>query len=311
MGKPILRLGFTDTFGAIVNFFVTQLSKEFEVIRDDVNPDYLIFGDRNFGNNNMEYNNKRCIKIFYTGENERPQSYVCHYAISFDHVDTENQYRLPLYVIYDFDNQHRNVPNSTDYSRDPSDLNKKFKDKFCSFVVKNGACAKRNYFFQRLNEYKRVDSAGPLFNNMGAILERGEGAVAAKVKFLNDYKFNLCFENSSHAGYVTEKLYEAYMGGTIPIYWGSPTVECDFNPKAFLNWHDYQDDEAFMQAIIDVDTKPELYEQMYLEPLFNNWKEPYNKYMDMDRFLNWFKKNVYKGELNNEAPRFNYNSDRN
>lgn len=311
MGKPVLRLGFVDTFGAIMNFFVTQLSEDFEIVRDDANPDYLIFGDRNFGNRNGEYNNKKCIKIFYTGENERPENYQCHYAVSFDHVDTENQYRLPLYVIYDFDNQHRNVPNSTDYVRDPSDLHKKFNDKFCSFVVKNGACAKRNYFFQRLSEYKRVDSAGPLFNNMGEILERGEGAVAAKVKFLNDYKFNLCFENSSHPGYVTEKLYEAYMGGTVPIYWGSPTVECDFNPKAFLNWHDYQDDEAFIEAIIEMDTKPELYEQMYLEPLFNNWKEPYNKYMDMDRFRKWFKKNVYKGEFNHEEPRFNYNSNRN
>lgn len=298
MTKPVLKLGFTDTNEAIANFFVTILSEDFDVVRNDVSPDYLIFGDRNFGNNNLMFNNKRCIKIFYTGENERPANYACHFAISFDHIDDDRHYRLPLYVIYDFDNQHRNVTNTKDVNREPSDLIKKFKDKFCSFVVKNGACEKRNYFFQRLNEYKRVDSAGPLFNNVGYILQRGDGAVEAKMKFLNDYKFNLCFENSSHAGYTTEKLYEAYMFGTVPIYWGSTTIECDFNPKAFLNWHDYQDDDAFMEAIIEVDTKPELYEQMYLEPLFNSWKEPYNKYLDMNRFRNWFKKNVYKGVLN-------------
>jgi hypothetical protein len=298
MTKPILRLGFTDTFESIINFFVTILSEDYNIIRDDVNPDYLIFGDRNFGNNNVNYNDRRCIKIFYTGENERPNNYHCNYAISFDHVDNEQQYRLPLYVIYDFDNQHRDVNNTKTVDRDPSDLIKKFNDKFCSFVVKNGACGKRNYFFQRLNEYKRVDSAGPLFNNMGYILQRGDGAVEAKMKFLNDYKFNLCFENSSYAGYTTEKLYEAYMFGTVPIYWGSTTIECDFNSKAFLNWHDYQDDDAFMEAIIEVDTKPELYEQMYMEPLFNSWKEPYNKYMDMNRFRSWFKKNVYKGMIN-------------
>lgn len=298
MTKPVLKLGFTDTNEAIANFFVTILSEDFDVIRDDVSPDYLIFGDRNFGNNNLMFNNKRCIKIFYTGENERPANYACHFAISFDHMDDDRHYRLPLYVIYDFDNQHRNVTNTKDVNREPSDLIKKFKDKFCSFVVKNGACEKRNYFFQRLNEYKRVDSAGPLFNNVGYILQRGDGAVEAKMKFLNDYKFNLCFENSSYAGYTTEKLYEAYMFGTVPIYWGSTTIECDFNPKAFLNWHDYQDDDAFMEAIIEVDTKPELYEQMYMEPLFNSWKEPYNKYLDMNRFRNWFKKNVYKGVLN-------------
>lgn len=298
MTKPILKLGFVDTFGSISNFFTTILSEDYEIVRNDINPDYLIFGDRNFGNTNHIFNDKRCIKIFYTGENERPSNYACHYAISFDHIDDDRHYRLPLYVIYDFDNQHRDVANTKTMNRDPSDLLKKTDDKFCSFVVKNGACEKRNYFFQRLNEYKKVDSAGPLFNNVGYILERGDGAVAAKMKFLNDYKFNICFENSSYAGYATEKLYEAYMFGTVPIYWGSPTIDCDFNTKAFLNWHDYQDDDAFMEAIIEVDTKPELYEQMYMEPLFHSWKEPYNKYLDMNRFRIWFKKNVYKGVIN-------------
>lgn len=311
MEKPVLRLGFVDTFDAIANFFTNILSEDFTIIRDDVSPDYLIFGDRNFGQRNIEYNNKRCIKIFYTGENERPSNYACHYAISFDHIDDDRHYRLPLYVIYDYDNQHRDVTNTTNVDREGNDLLKKFNDKFCSFVVKNGACEKRNVFFQRLNEYKRVDSAGPLFNNVGYILQRGDGAVQAKMKFLNDYKFNLCFENSSYAGYATEKLYEAYMGGTVPIYWGSTTIECDFNPKAFLNWHDYQNDDDFLNAIIEVDQTPELYEEMYLQPLFNSWKEPYNKYLDMNRFRKWFRTNVYKGVLNNEPTRFNYNSNSN
>lgn len=298
MGKPVLRIGFTDTFDAISNFFINILSDDYEIVRDDINPDYLIFGDRNFGNSNVTYNTKRCIKIFYTGENERPQNYAYHFAISFDHIDDDRHYRLPLYVIYDYDNQFRDVINTKTVDRDPSDLIKKFKDKFCSFVVKNGACEKRNYFFQRLNEYKKVDSGGPLFNNIGYVLTRGDGAVQAKMEFLRDYKFNLCFENSSHAGYATEKLYEAYMFGTVPIYWGSTTIDCDFNTKAFLNWHDYQDDDKFFEAIVEIDQNPELYEQMYMEPLFNSWKEPYNKYMDMNRFRNWFKKNVYRGVLN-------------
>jgi hypothetical protein len=302
MNKPLLKLGFTDTFGAIENFFTNILTEEYEIVRDDVNPDYLIFGDRNFGNNNVNYNNKRCIKIFYTGENQRPWDYQCHYAITFDHIDDDRHYRLPLYVIYDYDNKHRNLPHAEIFNRSPEDLNKKYKDKFCSFVVKNGACEKRNYYFHKLSEYKTVDSAGPLFNNVGHILPRGENSVAAKLDFLKDYKFNLCFENSSYPGYATEKLYEAYCAGTIPIYWGSSTIACDFNEKAFLNWHDYQDDEMFLQVIQKFDQSPEMYEEMYLQPLFRD--KPFfegfihNKYMDLNRFRNWFNKNVYKGVIN-------------
>ena len=292
-----LRLGFTDTFGAIENFFTKVLSEKYEVIRDDANPDYLIFGDKNFGNNNSMYDSKNCFKIFYTGENERPWDYKCHNSITFDHFEFEGKnYRLPLYVIYDYDNHFRDAPNTSNIDRGLIDLIGKNKE-FCSFVVKNGGCQKRNDWFHKLNEYKPVASGGPLFNNIGYVLPRGEESVSAKLKFLNSYKFNLCFENSSYPGYATEKLYEALCAKTVPIYWGSPTIEVDFNTKAFLNWHDYQDDEAFFEAIKEIDETPELYEEMYMAPMFADYQKV-NKFFDKDRFIDWFDKNVYKGVIN-------------
>lgn len=291
-----LRLGFTDTFDSIENFFIKILSERFNVVRDDVNPDYLIFGDKNFGNNNVKYDNKNCIKIFYTGENARPWDYRCHYSISFDHHEFDGKnYRLPLYVVYDYDNHFRDVPNTSTVFRVPSDLN--ISKGFCSFVVKNGGCEMRNKWFHKLQEYKPVASGGPLFNNIGYVLPRGDEAVQAKLKFLNSFKFNLCFENSSYPGYATEKLYEALCAKTVPIYWGSPTIEVDFNPKAFLNWHDYGNDKDFFEAIKEIDQTPDLYEEMYLQPMFADYQKV-NKFFDKDKFLNWFENNVYKGTLN-------------
>lgn len=291
-----LRLGFTDTFGAIENFFTEVLSNEYEIIRDDENPDYLIFGDKNFGGNNVNYDNKNCIKIFYTGENERPWNYRCHYAITFDHIDSDQHYRLPLYVIYDYDNQKRNVPHSSNCYRELHDLSG--NKGFCSFVVKNPGCEKRNNFFHRLNEYKPVTSAGPLFNNHPP-LARGEDSVKSKLEFLPKFKFNLCFENSTYPGYLTERLYEALCAKTIPIYWGSGTAGLDFNPKAFLNWHDYKNDEEFIKAIIELDQNEEKYMEMYMQPMFNN-NEKKNKYFYDEYILDWFDKNVYKGVINGQ-----------
>ena len=291
-----LKLGFTDTFGGVENFFTKILSERFEVVRDDANPDYLIFGDKNFGSNNVNYDNKNCLKIFYTGENERPWDYRCHFSISFDHHEFDGKnYRLPLYVIYDYDNHFRDVPNTSTIRRSPSDLNE--RKEFCSFVVKNGGCEMRNKWFHKLNEYRQVASGGPLFNNIGYILPRGEESVQAKIKFLNSYKFNLCFENSSYPGYATEKLYEALCAKTIPIYWGSPTIEVDFNPKAFLNYHDFGNDQDFFEAIKEIDQVPDMYEEMYLQPMFADYQKV-NKFFDKDKFLNWFEHTVYKGVLN-------------
>lgn len=292
--KKILRLGFTDTFAQ--DFFTEVLSERFEVIRDDDNPDYLIFGDKNFGSNNVTFDGKKCIKIFYTGENARPWEYRCHFSISFDHHEFDGlNYRLPLYVLYDHDNHKRNVANTSTIDRDPSDL--LVKKKFCSFVVKNEACQMRNNWFRKLDAYKGVDSAGPLYNNVGYILPRGEQSVAAKLQFLNNYKFNLCFENSSYPGYATEKLYEALCAKTVPIYWGSPTIEVDFNPKAFLNWHDYKNDDDFFEAIKEVEEDPFRYEEMYMQPMFADYQKT-NKFFDKEAFLNWFERKVYQGVFN-------------
>jgi len=286
-----LRLGFTDTIEPFAEFFIETLGREYEIERDDQNPDYLIFGDRNFGENNVNYNTKNCIKILYTGENQRPWDYQCHYAITFDHFDTSNHYRLPLYVIYDFDNTRRGSPRISNRLTNSSPT----KRGFCSFVVKNGGCEMRNQFFHKLCGYKKVDSAGPLFNNTGITLNHvGHDAIWTKMEFISKYKFNMCFENASHPGYATEKLYEALVGGTVPIYWGSPTIALDFNPKAFLNWHDYQDDDLFIEAIQQIDSDDQLYIDMLNQPMLAES----NKVFDMDRFRRWFSKNVYRGVIN-------------
>jgi hypothetical protein len=288
-----LRLGFTDTIKPFEEFFTEVLSRQYDIERDDENPEYLIFGDRNFGTNNMQpkYRHDKCVRIFFTGENQRPAHYDCHYSISFDH-ENRNNYRLPLFVIYDWDNKRKGIANSDNCDRDIMDIMGKPRE-FCSFVVKNGGCEMRNNFFHKLSQYKKVDSAGPLFNNVGYVLEGGDRAVQAKAEFLPKYKFNLCFENSSYPGYATEKLFEALVFKTIPIYWGSPTIEADFNPRAFLNWDDYQDSDRLIEAIKQVDQNEGDFTNMYLEPMFNWWVKP--KVFDLDRLVFWFNKYVYRG----------------
>ena len=57
-----LKLGFADTFGSVPIFFTELFSQRYNVIRDDENPDYLIFVDRNFGTSNEIFNDRN-VKI--------------------------------------------------------------------------------------------------------------------------------------------------------------------------------------------------------------------------------------------------------
>lgn len=300
MDKKKLRLGFTDYFPPLDEFFTEVFSSRYEVERDDENPDYLIFCDETFGTENTKSIEKpNQIRIFYTGENRRPENYKCHYAITFDHHDISQHYRLPLYVIDHWIMVRKlGMPSIWDIVRARNDLDS--KSGFCGFVSGNGVCPERNMAFHALNGYKQVDAAGPLFNNV-PIIPRGVEAARNKNEFLQKYKFNLCFENSTYPGYCTEKLFHAFYMKTIPIYWGSPTAAMDFNPKAFVNYHDFGDFQEMLNYVVWLDRNDDAYRDMYMQPIFNPDRQaPYinsNKYFNMNRFLNWFDRNVYKGVL--------------
>ena len=49
-----------------------------------------------------------------------------------------------------------------------------------------------------------------------------------------DYKFTLSFENMATPGYLTEKLFNAYLAWVVPVYWGDPDVDELVNTDAFV-----------------------------------------------------------------------------
>jgi len=284
-----ITVGFTDYYKPIDEFFISVLSRRYNVIRDDINPNYLFFCDETFGTNNLKYDPNRVLKIFFTGENRRPWNYQAHAAITFDHLDGPSNYRLPLYVVEDwYQTTKLGLPSILDVDRDTSVE----RTNFCSFISANPASLDRNEAFHILSYYKKVDSGGPLFNNIGYILPRGSDAQLHKLKFMSDRKFNLCYENGSYPGYVTEKLFHALYAGVVPIYWGSPTVELDFNPDAIISRHNFSTFEEMLDKVKEIDHSYEMYHDMIDQPIFSNQGRDV---MNLDRFLDWFDRHIYLG----------------
>lgn len=288
MTKPKLKLGFTDYYKTLDDFFMSVLSMSFDIERDDANPDYLIFCDETFGQNNLKYDPNKVVKIFFTGENRRPYNYQAHHAISFDHLDGNQFYRLPLYVLDNWVQKENGVP---DMLKLPMEY-AKYEDRewFCGFVAGNGASEYRNKMFHSLNEYKPVMSGGPLFNNIGGVLPRD---VKSKIDFFRKCRFSLCFENSSWPGYCTEKIMHGFIARTVPIYWGSPTVEMDFNLDTFISRHMFVSDNEFIDYIIKVDSMPAVWNSMVNR--HNPLEEHHTNNWDLHRFNRWFLENVYRG----------------
>jgi len=125
----------------------------------------------------------------------------------------------------------------------------------------------RSQIFDLLSEYKKVNSGGRWRNNVG-------GRVPDKKAFQSKHKFVIAFENCTHCGYLTEKFADAAASNAIPIYWGDPDIATLFNPKAFINCHDFDSFDAVVSKVKEVDTNKALYHQMLAEPWFPDEKEP-------------------------------------
>jgi len=72
----------------------------------------------------------------------------------------------------------------------------------------------------------RYGHAPPLlyWRHRGEILSVYKGVARSKLETLARYKFALCYENMAMPGYVTEKLFDCFFAGTIPVYLGAPDV---------------------------------------------------------------------------------------
>ena len=258
MKNPI-KVKFTDFWTGQVSGKVENnpiyklLKKNFNVELNDA-PDFLIYDS-----NGWEFLRYDCPRIFYTGENHRPNFDQCDFAFSFDYPFTERNYRLPLYRIWG------GYEDLLEPRRSLKDIST--RKSFCCFLASNSVPL-RNDFFHLLSNYKIVHSGGSLFNNIGQRVPHG-----GEVNWMSNFKFSIVFENSAYPGYTTEKLMRALLADTIPIYWGNPLVGKDFNQNAFINVSDYDTLDQVVERVKEIDQNPTLYQAMLAEPYLPGGKE--------------------------------------
>jgi alpha(1,3/1,4) fucosyltransferase len=67
------------------------------------------------------------------------------------------------------------------------------------------------------------------------------GKVASKNAAMRAYKFAIAYENASFPGYVTEKIFDAFFAGCVPIYIGAPDVTEYIPPETFIDKRNFRD----------------------------------------------------------------------
>lgn len=267
-----MNISFSDFWPGFIdknNFFVDLLRSIFEeinVVPFGEKTDILIYSC--FGENHLKANRNQIKKIFYTGENIRPNYNHCDFSLSFDFDSYGGKnYRFPFWMLHIdwFKKKGYEDPVYVHPLEDISSnlFSRKNKGKFCSIVFNNPSSPRNETIELFKNNYKKIDCFGSFCKNS---FSRGEDK---KLDLISNYKFNVCYENAIFPGYYTEKLFHAKLAGCVPIYWSDKNIFKDFNTKCFINLTDFYDNiGAMIEYVKEVDSNDKLYKSYVEEPMF-------------------------------------------
>ena len=64
-----------------------------------------------------------------------------------------------------------------------------------------------------------------------------------------DYKFSLCFENTSSRSYITEKIFDCFVNKIIPIYLGAPNIKNYVPENCFIDYRNFNNDQELIDFL--------------------------------------------------------------
>lgn len=185
----------------------------------------------------------------------------------------------------------------------PTSINKKLeiKEKLCVMISTNRVSSVENELYtERLNairwfeknrpldfdlygmgwdEYSinsikpiRIINRSILFRRVmhymfGAKYPSYRGTVLSKIRVINKYRFTICYENVQNVpGYITEKIFDAFVSGCVPIYLGANNIkeyvpsECFIDKRNFASYSDLysyistMSDSKYLQYLENIET---------------------------------------------------------
>jgi len=311
----ITRQGFASScMNYVLSYFKRCLGMHYNVIVDPYDPDIVIHSSLYHGSEpdswlTMElgiptpqisydpatHPSKKFL--FYSGEwadcigsVRLPNMWgICNAPVEHSRYLQQASVAQDIWAIYD-EAMITDEPTQWLLSRDYELISKR-NVRFCS-VVQASKPPHRIAAYEELCKYKQIDGAGGFANNINEsesgvnrdafkqiYRNRPDGiSIRQKILFESNYKFSLAIQFVCVPHLIVEKIAHAFCAGTIPIFWGNPKIlEFGWNPKAFINLHDYESEVgnwmtidwgAVRSRIASIDTDESIRRKMIEEPIF-------------------------------------------
>lgn len=216
------------------------------------------------------------IRIFFTWENVGKDRFSQYDDYCLNDVDLsiwfrvynniDNYVHFPFRMLYLLNAEKTSIEdiNRAIESLEKAKLNLSNRKKFCSLISSHDDIERtRGSAFDRVSKYWQVDCPGRLFHNLKIDIPKYED----KIRFLEEYKFNICPENKENIWYVTEKLIDSRKAGCVPIYRGT---FWDFEKKVFNKDSIIWIDKNLEKNIENLLSSETAYKDFVEQPIFNN-----------------------------------------
>jgi hypothetical protein len=106
-------------------------------------------------------------------------------------------------------------------------------------------------FIRVLNRVK------PLTGLLGSRFPSYRGPAALKKTVMEKYGFSICYENARGIpGYITEKIFDSFFAGCVPVYWGAPDAAKYIPGSCFIDRGKFRTHEelyAFIKNMSETD----------------------------------------------------------
>lgn len=229
-----------------------QFSEEIEWDRSNnfKDSDYIIFTDDEIYN--TRNNNQKDIAWLVEPYELQPRNYLY----------LQNNYNN-FFKILTHDSDLLKLPNSYKIPYGGCWIKKqdfKIYDKSKNLSI---VCSNKTYLSGHKLRHKVIKSIGNIIDVYG----NGYNSISYKLESLQNYKYQIVIENVKKDFWFTEKLIDCFVTGTIPIYYGCPSIHNFFDINGIITFDTV---EELIEKINDL--KPNHYESK-IESIEINFKK--------------------------------------
>lgn len=214
-------------------------------------------------------------KVFYTAEDvEHPGTQLALYygdycldqtdlSMGFGQVQHARYLRFPYWILTTF------LPedDAAAIRERIKQINESHfeKSRECVLINKHDPAGTRELVYNGVKDILDVKLAGQWRNNTR---ELWDDFGNDKEAYLRTFKFNICAENNNTKDYVTEKIFDAFIAGCIPLYYGAlndpePGL---INRDAVIFWNKEGNNAENREIILELKNNESFYQEFISRP---------------------------------------------